>query len=494
MNMEHKKVRIFSRLYWQISAIFLAVLIIFTAIVLYISVQSAGDYSIEVNQKLNRELASNTVDVISPFLEDGVINQAAIEDLVHSMMVINPSIEIYLLDTGGKILSYVAPEKVVKLDRVSLEPVFRFINDREQQLIYGEDPRNPGERKTFSAAEVVIDGRLVGYIYIVLASQEYISAAHMVLGSYILGLSMKSIIAILILTTLVALFALWIIVKKLNVIITGISQFQDGDLETRIPVHRRGELDKIGIVFNDMAETIQRNIEELKGIDELRKELIGNISHDLRTPVASIQGYAETLILKKDNLSAEEQEKYLGIIVKSSEKLKKLVSDLFELSLLQTNQVSLHAEPFSIAELVHDVANKYRLISGKKGISINTVVSKNTPVVLADVSLIDRVLQNLMDNAIRFCSEGDTITLEINPEDPENVRIKISDSGQGIQPDLLPHIFERYFKSREYKQSTGLGLAIVKKIIDLHKTSIRVESIPGKGTSFYFSLPVADIA
>ena len=114
------------------------------------------------------------------------------------------------------------------------------------------------------------------------------------------------------------------------------------------------------------------------------------------------------------------------------------MTDLFDLSKLQSNQVTLHIEPFSIAELVHDVANKYRLISQKKGVSINTIVSKDIPIVNADISLIDRVLQNLMDNAIRFCREGDTITIDINPENPEHVQVRIGDTGEGIKPEILP--------------------------------------------------------
>lgn len=492
--MRTKPKGLFSKLYWQISAIFLIVLIVFTSIAMYVSVQSARSYSIEVNQKLNRELASNTVDVIKPFLDNGVINQAAVEDLVHSMMVINPSIEIYLLDKNGLILSYVAPSKVVKLKEISLEPIQRFLNDSSQSIVYGDDPRNPDEIKIFSAAEVFDKGELMGYIYIVLASQEYISASQMVITSYILGLTIKSIILILIISAVVGLISIWFIVNKLNVIISGIKQFQAGDLKTRISVKSNGDIDQIGIVFNEMAGTIENNIQELKGIDELRKELIGNVSHDLRTPISSIQGYAETLLLKKDRLSDEDHDKYLDIIYNSCGKLQKLVSDLFELSKLQSEQVSLYLEPFSIAELVHDIANKYRLISQKKGVNINTIVSKNIPIVNADISLIDRVLQNLIDNAIRFCSEGDTITININIEKPEQVEIRISDSGEGINPDTLPHIFDRYFTSKNDENSTGLGLAIVKKIIDLHKSKIDVQSIPGKGTSFCFSLPVAQLA
>jgi signal transduction histidine kinase len=243
-----------------------------------------------------------------------------------------------------------------------------------------------------------------------------------------------------------------------------------------------------------MATTIEQNIEELKGVDQLRRELISNVSHDLRTPVASIQGYAETLILKKDSVSKEEQNKYLNIIYKSCGRLKKLVEELFELSKLQTNQISPQSEPFSISELVHDIANKYRILSQKKGVSVNTVIDKNIPLVKADISMIDRVLQNLIDNAIKFCNEGDTINIEIDLKKENWVEVRVADSGQGIKQEDLPNVFQRYYKGQDDKQSTGLGLAIVKKIIDLHNSQIKVFSQYGKGTTFTFDLPVAAVS
>ena len=300
-----------------------------------------------------------------------------------------------------------------------------------------------------------------------------------------------SIIAILLVSAIVGLVAFWYITKKLNAIVYGIRLFESGDLSSRIPVRENDELGRIGGVFNDMAGTIEKNIKELRGIDELRTELISNVSHDLRTPVASIQGYAETLLLKQETITPADRQRYLEIIVKSCNQLKKLVEDLFELSKLQTNQVKIRPEPFSLTELVTDVANKYRIISQKKGISINTFVSKDIPVVKADISMIDRVLQNLIDNAIKFCKEGDYINIDLKLSEPDKVSITIADSGAGISNEELPHIFERYYKDEKRSESTGLGLAIVKKIVELHHTVIRVDSQPGKGTIFSFNLPVA---
>lgn len=485
------KPKFINRLYLQVSAIFLLVMILFTAIVMYISVQAARNYSVEVNQRLNRELAQNTVSMIAPSIQDGTITEEGISDIMHSMMVINPIVEVYLLNPEGKILQYVAPDKVVKLEEVDLAPIKKFLNDPEHSIIYGDDPRNPGEHKTFSAVEIKQDGQLTGYIYIVLASQEYVSASEAVLGSYILGLSVRSVLIILLITALVGLFAIWFITKKLNPIIQGINEFKRGNHRARIPVKGETELDRIGLVFNDMADTIEQNIQELKGVDNLRRELISNVSHDLRTPVASIQGYAETLLLKKDDIQPKEREKYLEIIYKSCGRLKKLVEDLFELSKLQTNQIKPETEPFSIAELVYDIANKYRIISKKKGISINTMIEKDVPLVEADISMIDRVLQNLIDNAVKYCEEGDTINIEINSKKTGKVEVRVIDSGEGIKQEDLSNVFQRYYKGGSDRQSSGLGLAIVKKIIELHQSTIQVFSQLGKGTTFIFDLPVA---
>jgi signal transduction histidine kinase len=492
--MKGKQKSIFSRLYWKISAIFILVLVLFAAITIYTSIQSANQYSIEVTQKLNWNLARNMVDVMKPEFRDGMVNKDAVADIMHSMMVINPSVEVYLLNPEGKILSYVAPAKVVKLTKVSLAPVYRFLNDSRQNLILGDDPRNPGEKKTFSAAKVIDNNILTGYIYIVLASQEYVSAAQIVIGSYILGLSIRSMIFILIVSAFVGLLLIWFITQKLNTITVGIREFQSGNFKARIPVKNHDELDNIGLVFNEMAATLSDNILELKATDEFRKELISNVSHDLRTPIASIQGYAETLIMKKDNIGNSEQLKYLEIIYSSCERLKKLVGELFDLSKFQTNQVKLNTEPFSIAELISDIANKYRIISQKKGISINAFIPKDLPMVEADIILIDRVLQNLIDNAIKFCREGDYINIEIRHESPGKIEVLIADSGEGIKSDELPYIFERYSKTKDFSESTGLGLAIVKEIIELHKSEIKVFSQPGKGTSFSFYLPAIQVA
>lgn len=486
--------RYFSGLFWRLSAVFVIMLLIFGAFSIYIFSRSTHEYNCELNQRLNADLAAHTVQEIAPYIQEGKVNQEGMGAIMHSMMTINPSVEVYILDNEGSILSYVAPYKEVKLTEVSLAPIHEFIDgDKEGKVIQGDDPRSPGEKNIFSAAPIMEDDEQIGYVYIVLAGQKYSSATDQIFGSYILGISFRAMVVIFLVSMVIGLLSFWFITKRLNRITSSMARFMEGDLDTRLDRKGGEEIALIADTFNELAETVQGNIEELKGVDKLRKELIANVSHDLRTPISSIQGYAETLEMKQGELDAATQKEYLGTIVKNSQRLNQLVEGLFELSKLESGHMKLKPTPFSIAELVHDVASKYRVISQKKGISINTILAKDGPQVIGDISMIDRVLQNLIDNAIKFCSDGDTINIELDLNAPEAVQVRITDSGAGIPKDQIEHIFDRYFKGRSEmnKSGTGLGLSIAKKIVELHGGDISVESQLNVGTTFTFDLPTA---
>lgn len=484
----------FGSLFWRISAAFVITLLIFAGLSIYVFSSSLGKYTSEVSQDLNADLAAHTAKEIAPFIEDGQVNQEGMGAIMHSMMTINPSVEVYILDNAGEILSYVAPYKEVKMERVALAPIQQFITTQERNgIIEGDDPRTPGKCKIFSAAPILEDGVQAGYVYIVLAGQKYDSVTDHVLGSYILGITLRTVLIVLLLSMLVGLIAFWLITKRLKQMVASMEAFKRGELSTRIGEEGGPEFVTIAKTFNGMADSLQSNIEELESVDRLRKELISNISHDLRTPISSIQGYAETLEMKHGSLDEQTSKDYLATIVKNSKKLNELVGGLFELSKLESGGVTLSSTPFSIAELVHDVAAKYRLASQKKGISINVTLEKGSPTVMGDISMVDRVLQNLIDNAIKFCSEGDYINIELDVSKPEMVEVRIADSGDGIAQDKLPYIFDRYFTTPDEKNTdgSGLGLSIAKKIVELHGGTIRAESRVSQGSTFSFTLPTA---
>lgn len=478
-------------LFWKLSATFLILLVIVGMAHMFLSISAAETFFQERNQRLNAPIAKSIIQEVKPII-DGEIADNAADDIMHHMMAVNPSIEVYLLDPQGKILAHVAPYKKVKLTEVSIAPINEFIATEGKECVLGDDPRYPGAEQIFSAAPIEENGEILGYVYVVLAGEKYQSVASSLFIDYVTMLGGRTMIITLLGALIVGLAAIWFITRNLRTVIEGVKDFQSGDFSTRIPVKSGREFNNVAVAFNEMADTIEGNIENLKSMENLRRELVGNVSHDLRTPLAVIHGYIETLMIKKDKLSLEERDKYLRIILESTEKLKKMVSELFELSKLESKQVTPKKEPFFINELIQDVAQKYLILARRKGVLIQSVISNNIKLVNADVALIERVLQNLIDNALKFTPEGGTITIRTN-EMENDVQIEVADTGVGIPEEQIPFVFDRYHIGDKRlsldKNNTGLGLAIVRKILEIHDATISLSSKLNQGTSFAFQLP-----
>ncbi|MBR9922253.1 MAG: HAMP domain-containing histidine kinase [Bacteroidetes bacterium] len=478
-----------NKLYWKISATFLLILVVLGTTYILISTYTARQYFQEVNQKLHAGLAESTVKEVQPFI-DGRVDTTAVQDIMHSMMVINPSVEVYLLDTEGKIITYVAPYKRVKLEEIDLAPVQTFIAAEEKPFIQGPDPRHPGSKKVFSAASIEEDGNLQGYLYIVLASEEQTAVSATLFGSYMLGLGSRLFFITLISALIIGLIAIWYITRNLRSIISVVQRFKEGDLQARICPRASNDIPVLGETFNEMAESIVANIDQLKSVENLRRELIANVSHDLRTPLAIMQGYIETLQIKEGQLSVEERQQYLQVVLNSSENLSHLISQLFEYSKLEAKQIEPQKEPFFMGELAQDIYQKYQILAREKGIDLQLSVPEGIPMVFADVGLVERGIQNLMDNAIRYTPEGGDVIIALKSGD-NSVEVRIVNTGIGIPEEEQSYIFERYRQSGKKSDSkgAGLGLAIAKKILELHNARISVRSKINEETAFMFSLP-----
>ncbi len=249
----------------------------------------------------------------------------------------------------------------------------------------------------------------------------------------------------------------------------------------------------IGVLMFFSVKSILKRIDKLniekQELEQMRRELVANVSHDLRTPLASIHGYIETLLMKKDTLDEETKEKYLNTTLQSTQKLKTLVDELFELSKIESKERKLNIESFSVKELAFDVVSHFKREAEEKKIEIAVDSSEHISLVKADLALIDRTLQNLIGNAVKYCTEGDKINVGIREANGKIV-VSISDTGSGISEEDLPHLFDRFFKGKSSKPGTGLGLAIVKGILELHDSEYKVESKLGEGTRFTFTLNI----
>lgn len=477
-------------LYWKISAILLSLLIVLGIGYVVITGYVAEEYLQETNQQLYGGIADSTVQMVK-FIENGKVDTTAVQDVMHSLMVINPSVEVYLLDMEGNIITFMAPYKIVKLKKVDLDPIKKFIAAKEKPFIKGINPRHPDCFNVFSAAPIHENDKIVGYLYIILAGDEQTAVTTNLYSSYMLKLGANWFFLALAGALLIGLLALWLLTRNLRRIIETVQRFKEGDLKARVADENKGDLVTLADTFNEMADTIVANIDELKSVENLRRELIANVSHDLRTPLAIMQGYIETMLMKEDNLSAEDRRKYLHIVLNSSEKLSKLIAQLFEYSKLEARQIKVEKEPFFIAELAQDIFHKYQILAKEKGIQMHLDMPQNLPMVFADLGLVERVIQNLMDNALKFTPANGQVRIQL--KDLQNsVEIKVADTGPGIPEEEQSFIFERYQKAKAAQKSNigaGLGLAIVKKILELHDATIRVQSRLNEGTAFMFQLP-----
>lgn len=479
-------------LFWRISILFFLILILLGISYTVITISMAKRYSDETTQRLNAHVASHMLLEVNPFV-DGKVNEEALGKIMHSMMAVNPTLEVYLLDPHGKILSFVVLDKKVRLQYVSIEPIKTFLEDNGRSLIYGDDPRNPGKSKIFSATAVhEKNGKHLGYVYMILAGEESENVASALQESYLLKIGAQSFILTLIAAFIISMLVLWLLMKSLRDIIQTVKKFSEGDLKSRIPIKSKGELAELSVTVNKMADTILRNMDELKEVDKLRRDLIANISHDIRTPISIIHGYVETLIMKHDSLDDQKKQEYLQTIIKSTERLKRLMTDLFELSKLESRQIKPKMERFFMFDLLQDLGSKYKLLAQEKNIELETELASKVPVVRADIALIERVLQNLIDNALNYTPEKGRVKIKME-EKNEHVNVSVMNTGPGIASAELPKIFDRYYKVETNKSNrgSGLGLAIVKNILEIHQSDIKVQSEPLGGTIFSFNLPLA---
>jgi signal transduction histidine kinase len=481
----------------RLSLVFSALLLACCGASAWLQIRSSDLHEKEVVQSLSRSLADHIAHRTTLMDANG-LRPDAVRQLFGQLMMVNPSVEVYLLDNHGRIQGDDAPAGHLKREQVDLAPIRQFIAGNALPIV-GDDPRSLDGKKVFSAAPLQLSGQQPsGYIYVVLLGEEHDALAARVAASSVLRTTLWSMALVALLGLLAGLTAFGLITRPLRRLTDAMRRFDaDGEPDTQPAVPRSapaGQRDEIAVLettFAQMANRIGDQWRALTRQDQQRRELIANISHDLRTPLTSLHGYLETLSLKADTLGETERKRYLAIALAQSVKVGRLAQSLFELARLEHGNVQPALEQFSLVDLVQDIFQKFELPAEARHIQLRAGIPPRLPAVCADLGMIERVLTNLLDNAIRHTPAGGAIDVDLAHKDGK-VSVTVSDTGSGISAEQREGLFERPFSSGGAHRGGGLGLLIVQRMLQLHHSQIRLIERAGPGTTFCFDLPTTE--
>ncbi len=276
-----------------------------------------------------------------------------------------------------------------------------------------------------------------------------------------------------------------------NIMSNSFKEFSDttqrianGDFSSRVNGIHDGELGELSRNLNYMAE-------ELEKLEDYRKDFLANVSHDIRSPLTTIRGFVQAMM--DGTIPVDNQEKYFRIVLNETDRLTKMTNDILLLSKMENQKIKLHITTIDINAIIIRVLDQFEQSIKKKRMALELNLYDGPLLVDVDANHIQRVVANLLDNAIKFCAPGDTITITVGTI-YNKAEISIADSGPGIPKEELPYIWDRFHKidkSRgQDKQGIGLGLSIIKEILRTHGESINVYSDPSLGTRFVFTLPL----
>ncbi|QFT88184.1 Sensor histidine kinase YycG [Bacillus sp. THAF10] len=299
-------------------------------------------------------------------------------------------------------------------------------------------------------------------------------------------INLSAIAVTIILTGVIIYFASRKITAPLLELNRNVLEFAKGDFSNEVKINRQDEIGQLGASVNYMAK-------ELAGLEKARRDFVANVSHDLRSPLTSINGFLTAI--QDGTIPENRRNHYLSVMKNETNRLIKLVNDLLDITLFESNQLALSKESYNMVEQIRRVIAKMEPDLQKREIEMEFKSDSKEIKVFADMDRIEQVLTNLIHNSIHFSSKGSKVEVHLFTNEEANaVFIDIKDYGMGIDDKDLPFIWDRFFKadkSRSNKIGTGIGLSIVKQILDQHETVITVDSKVGKGTTFTFSLPIS---
>lgn len=467
-----------SNIFVKILATYVIVILLAIAIVGGLQLFLVQNYLMGSKEKELLMKSRDLSEIIKPLLISGQDPHPVIASLNRADRILGT--EAWVLNSSGKVLAASA-------DHIHCEGNTLEAADL-QQIKSGQVSVRRGQSQFFqeavirAAAPVMDRGNFIGavilYAPVAGVNDTFSKMREIYLGAAVLGIILSAALGLLLSRY---------ITKPLREVTQAAHGIAGGNFDDRVPVKTRDELGQLGETFNYMAR-------RLADYEQMRREFVANVSHELRSPLTSIQGFIDALIDGKSK-DKQDEAKYLAILQKETYRLSKLVNELLEISSFDAQRVRFNMEPFPITAVVNRAAAILKPQLDEKKLSIRTAIPKDLPLCYGDEDRIEQVIHNLLENAIRFSPPENKILVSARLLDDE-ILVEIADNGPGIPGDELPRLWERFYRvdkarSRD-KGGTGLGLAIVQEIISKHGGQVSADSEPGEGAVFGFTIPAAE--
>lgn len=427
--------------------------------------------------------------VLSPYIKNKELGQ--VNELVNNFNKVNIT-HMWILDKNSFIIS--GSEGLTHADDLCPR------SDQVERALKGEVVYNQGviryvdEPVLSVALPIYVENRVDGAVFVCNPLSDIITSIIQTL---------KIVIYAGVITIFIAAFVSYFIsrsiVKPIKEI-TGISlEMSKGNFSQRAKVYSSDEIGKLAETFNYMMVKLDKSLRDLEDeknkmvkMERMQREFVANASHELRTPLTSVRGYLEAILDGVVN-GKEQERKYLRIILKETLRLHRLVNSLLDLSRIESGQIKVNKKDLNISEIIDRTVTKLEPLAEDRELQLEADVPADLPNVLGDEDLVEQVLINYITNAIRFTPIGGKITVKAESNRNE-VYVHVIDTGIGIPPEELPKVWKRFYKINEArplsKEGAGLGLALVKEIMELLGGRVWVESTPGKGSTFSFSLGI----
>ncbi len=439
---------------------------------------------------------------------------------LRNLVLYEPDSQLYLLDVQGKVITSTGDASLPPGFKVALAPVMQAAGAEPMPYVLGDDPERMDARAVVAAkplrrAVIRSDATTGGYLYLVSrprALPEGRLAA--IQGTF----AQPALVLVLVVVALATLLAAWVTAavtrplarltasvgavtrEGLEGLASGAATRPSAGAATTIALPdatARDEFGQLARGIGAMLQTLRTQWDTLRRLDHFRREGVSNLSHDLRSPLTATTACLETLDNRWAGEPAREADRQLlEVALRNTRNAARLVQSLGDLARLDEPAFKLKTEVLDVGELLDDVAMRFAERAARQGVQIKAGGVHEPALAAVDIELLERAVANLVDNALKFCPAGATVTLEAAREG-NTVAVCVRDSGPGIAAADLPHLFDRFYQSRQSvapatgEGGKGLGLAIVKRIAELHGGTVRVDSALGMGTDVTLMLPAA---